>query len=124
MLVSTLLAIVLLFLAPSAQDSAKHSADQKLEKGDIDGALQDYQQALSSLDSGPDSVEAADLLLDIAGVLYRKGDFAGSRERAEHALDIYQRAYGAEHAAVARALNAVALARLGAGDYQGDRKSV
>src|ERR1035441_2997688 len=95
MLVSTLLAIVLLFLAPSAQDSAKHSADQKLEKGDIDGALQDYQQALSSLDSGPDSVEAADLLLDIAGVLYRKGDFAGSRERAEHALDIYQRAYGA-----------------------------
>ena len=119
MLVSTLLAMVLLFMASPAQDSAKLSADQKLEKGDTDGALKDYQQALASLESGPDSVEAAGLLLDIAGVLYRKGDFAGSRARAEHALDIYQRAYGAEHPTVARALNAVALARLGAGDYQG-----
>jgi CHAT domain-containing protein len=121
MLVRTLLAIVLVFLAPSAQDSApaKQSASQKLEKGDTDGALKDYEQALASLVSGSDSVEAAGLLLDIAGVLYRKGDYAGSRTSAEHALEIYQRAYGAEHATVAQALNAIALARLGAGDYQG-----
>src|ERR1035438_3431320 len=105
MLVSTLLAMVLLFPAPPAQDSAKHSADQKLEKGDTDGALKDYQQALASLESGPDSVEAADLLLDIAGVLYRKGDFAGSRARAEHALESYHRAHGRQQATLPRPLD-------------------
>jgi CHAT domain-containing protein len=129
MLLRTLLAIALFFVSQAVSQavpqaaqqttSSKTSWDQKAQNGDIEGALRDCQQALASVAAGPESPEAAGLMLDIAGLLYRKGDYAASRARGEEALAIYQKTYGAEHATVARALDTIGLARLGAGDYQG-----
>jgi len=93
------------------------SANQKFQARDFDGAIQDYQRALSALPAGPDSADAADLLLEFSRALYSKADYAGAQARARQALDIYKRVYGEENALEARALDAVAVAMLAAGDY-------
>lgn len=102
---------------PAQEVELRSSASHKLQSHDYDGAIQDYQRALADLPTR-DSAEAADLLLDLAGALYFKTDFDGSKARAQQALEIYQRVYGPEHHSVAQALAAEAIAVLAAGAYE------
>jgi CHAT domain-containing protein len=115
-----LLAFLLLPSASaSAQDVAaiRASANQKFQARDYAGAIQEYQRALDALPAMQDSAEGGDLLLDLYRALYYKADYPGAQARAHQALEIYQRVYGQQHASVARALDAVAVATSAAGDY-------
>jgi CHAT domain-containing protein len=118
-------------LVASPQDAAAltNAGDRKFAAGDIDGSLEDYQQALAAVSaavgvpgdkaSGPDSLDAASLSLKVAKALGMKGDYRGSKTLAERALHIYESANGPESASAAMALNAIGFAVQAAGDYAG-----
>ena len=116
-------ALAVLFLAPCAfaQDSAalKASADELLAAGGNEGAFALYQQAMASLPTGPESVAAGDLAINIATRYYLRGDFPRSAVFGERALAIHERVSGPQSPATARALVADALGKYGLGDYKG-----
>ena len=112
-----LIAILLVQSAAAPAQDLRSSASQKVQAHNYEGAIQDYQRALANLPA-QDSVEAADLLLELSTALYFKTDLEGAKARAQSALEIYQRVYGPEHRSVARALTSEAVAVLAAGAYE------
>jgi CHAT domain-containing protein/Tfp pilus assembly protein PilF len=93
----------------------KSSGDRHYSAGEYDAAFSDYSQALSQLP--PESTDAATLSLDLGKVYWMRGDYVHAQSLEEHALDVFQRAYGPEHPDVARALSEIGFALHGAGDY-------
>jgi CHAT domain-containing protein/Tfp pilus assembly protein PilF len=95
----------------------KSSGDRHYTAGEYDAAFADYSQALTMV--AADSTDNAALSLDLGKVYWMRGDYQHAQSLAEHALEIYQKAYGPDHPSDARALSDIGFALHGAGDYTG-----
>jgi len=106
-----------LFLPALAADwsTLKSSGDRHYAAGEYDAAFADYSQALAQLPT--DSLDNAAVSLDLGKVYWMRGDYLHSQSVAEHALDIYRRAYGSDDPNGARALSEIGFALHGAGNY-------
>ena len=93
----------------------KSSGDRHYTAGEYDAAFSDYSAALATLP--PESTDAAALSLDVGKVYWIRGDYVHAQSLAERSREIYERAYGPDHPAVARALSDIGFALHGAGDY-------
>ncbi|HWD00727.1 MAG TPA: CHAT domain-containing tetratricopeptide repeat protein [Candidatus Sulfopaludibacter sp.] len=114
------LAATLLIAATAiAQDSAslKLAADRRLESGDSQGAFELYQQAVAAVAAGPESADAAALLLAITKQYYIKEDAARCKAFAERAAALQQRLSGPDSVETGRALVELGLALYLSGDY-------
>src|SRR4051794_1639335 len=112
-----LLLVAAAILAGTAAAADKATGDLKYKAGDYNGALKEYEEALTALGAGATSDAAADLWLASAGALLMQSDLTRARRNGEQALAMYTQLHGTEHRSVATALNEIGLAVQGAGDY-------
>jgi serine/threonine-protein kinase len=87
--------------------------------GKLDDATEHLEHALAKAERayGPEHLQVASVLNNLAVVQNEKGDREGALGSHERALDIRRRALGEDHPSVAQSLNNIGLVYLDGGDY-------